>query len=173
MRIWLVVMLLLPLPARAEVVSDYVSDFVSGVICPPETTGERAAPGTVAGVTHVIEEQPPFVSDGNRVPAVIGIGFGVKATVVFAEGLPVTMVVTHPPMGPEGVTRQHFDSSISGFDRSLTFYQFDYPYELLVGRWTMSAMSGETVIYQTSFDVVPPRQMPELAGVCGYENLLS
>lgn len=173
MRFAIALAIFAPLTATAETVSDFVAGFESGVICPPPTTGERSAPGTVAGVTHVIEDNPPFVSVQNRVPAVKGIGFGVKASVVFAEGLPVTMVLTHPPMGAEGVTSQEFTSHLSGDTRSITFYQFDYAYELLVGRWTMQALSGDTVIYATEFDVLPPEEVPELAGICGFENLLS
>ena len=173
MRLALALAIFSPLTATAETVSDYVAEFESGVICPPPTTGERVAPGPVAGVTHVIEENPPFVSVANQVPAVKGIGFGVRASVVFAEGMPVTMVVTHPPMGEDGVTSQEFTSHLSGESRSITFYQFDYAYELLVGRWTMQALSGDTVIYATEFDILPPDEVPELAGICGFENLLS
>jgi len=37
----------------------------------------------------------------------------------------------------------------------------------------MQALSGDTVIYATEFDILPPDEVPELAGICGFENLLS
>ncbi len=146
----------------------------SGVICPPEPVGTSPAPGTLAGTTHVINEDPPFVSNTHTVPAALGIGFGVKARAADLSGLQdVTMVVTHPPMGKQKITTQSFPTRISGLTHSVTFYQFDYAYELVTGRWQMTAMQGDTVLYQASFDVVSPQRVPELAGVCGYENLLS
>ena len=145
-----------------------------GVICPPEPVGSSPAPGTVAGTTHIIDEDPPFVSNTQIVPAVIGIGFGVKALAVDVGGLQdVILVVNHPPMRKEKIRAQSYQTRISGNAPSLTFYQFDYAYELVTGRWQMTAMQGDTVLYQASFDVVPPQKVPELAGVCGYQNLLS
>lgn len=155
-------------------VSPQIANLETGVICPPEPVGTRPAPGTVAGTTHVIDDEPPFVSNSHRVPAVLGIGFGVKAMSEDQFGLDnVTMVVTHPPMGDGAVESQNFLTSISGVDPSLTFYQFDYDYELLIGTWEMTAMHEGEVLYTTSFEIVPPSQVPELASVCGYEELLS
>lgn len=154
--------------------SDQIASFEAGVICAPEAVGERLAPDTVAGVTHTIAGEPPFVSLSRRVPAVLGVGFGVKAMVTDIEGLnDVTMVILHPPMGPDGQARQSFQTRISGLDPSLTFYQFDYDYELLPGRWQMEAHHAGEVIYRVSFDILPPQDVPELAAACGFEALLS
>ncbi|MEJ6404366.1 DUF3859 domain-containing protein [Yoonia sp. 2307UL14-13] len=154
--------------------SPEIASIETGIICPPEPVGTRPAPGTVAGTTNVIGDEPPFVSNSHRVPAVLGIGFGAKSLSESAFGLDnVTMVVTHPPMGDGAVESQNFLTSISGADPSLTFYQFDYDYELLIGTWRMTAMHKGEVLYTTSFEVVPPSQVPELASVCGYEALLS
>jgi len=151
-----------------------IETLESGVICPPESTGTRPAPDTVAGVTNVVAETPPFVSTVNKVPAVMGIGFGAKAMTDSALGIDgVTMTITHPPMGPEKATEQSFQTSISGTDTSITFYQFDYDYELLPGTWTMTATVGDEVLYTTQFQVVPPKQVPELAAICNFESLLS
>ena len=145
-------------------VSPDISAIEAGVICPPETVGSSPAPDTIAGTTHLIDEEPPFVSNARVVPAVLGIGFGVKAQTPIEGGInQITMVVAHPAMGNEGVESQSF----------LTFYQFDYSYELLPGSWTMTAMRADEVLYQVDFEIVPPDLVPELAGVCGYENLLS
>ena len=38
-------------------------------------------------------------------------------------------------MGPTKATSQTYQSFISGVDPSLTFYQFDFDYELLPGIW--------------------------------------
>lgn len=155
-------------------VSPDISAIEAGVICPPETVGSSPAPDTIAGTTHLIDEEPPFVSNARVVPAVLGIGFGVKAQTPIEGGInQITMVVTHPAMGNEGVESQSFLTRINDVEPSLTFYQFDYSYELLPGSWTMTAMRADEVLYQVDFEIVPPDLVPELAGVCGYENLLS
>ena len=164
-------------PALAQT-SDMTSPLLfshqAGVICAPEVIGTNPAPDTVAGVTNSISEEPPFISNGRRVPAVMGVGFGIKAMAVDPIGMtPVTMTITHPAMGNKKIKRQSFATRISGENPSLTFYQFDYAYELLPGLWTMEAMYGDTLIYRTTFKVVPPHQIPELAKVCGFEDMLS
>lgn len=155
-------------------VSPDISVIEAGIICPPETVGSSPAPDTIAGTTHIIDEEPPFVSTTRVVPAVLDIGFGVKAQTPIEGGInQITMVVTHPAMGDTGAESQSFLTRISDVEPSLTFYQFDYSYELLPGPWTMTAMRDDEVLYQVDFEVVPPDVVPELAGACGYEDLLS
>lgn len=162
-----------PLVAQDKT-SGAIASIETGVICPPESTGTRPAPDTVAGITNVVAEEPPFVSTVNKVPAVMGIGFGAKAMSESTFGIDnVTMTITHPPMGPQKTTQQSFLTSISGTDTSITFYQFDFDYELLPGTWTMTATDGEQVLYSTSFEVVLPQQVPELAAICNFSELLS
>ncbi len=160
-----------PLP---DTTSDQIAQIDAGVICAPETTGTAEAPGTVAGTTHLIAEEPPFAAITRVVPAVLGVGFGVKSRSETPMGLsPVMMTVTHPPMGNDSVTTQTFETTIRGADASLTFYQFDFDYELLPGIWQMTATYNETVLYRTTFEVVSPDLVPELARICGFEDLLS
>lgn len=169
---------ILPFAAFAQAVPDKTSPLIasvqSGVVCPPPTVGSSPAPDTVAGTTHLIDDEPPFVSLSNRVPAVLGIGFGTKALSEVAMGIDsVIMTVTHPPMGESGAVRQSFETRISGLDPSLTFYQFDYDYELVKGTWQMEASKNGTVLYRSTFEIVAPELVPELAAVCGFEELLS
>ena len=158
--------------AQPDKISTQIAQFEAGVICAPPTTGVSKAPDTVAGTTHLIEVDPPFVSLKRRVPAVIGIGFGVKAVGV-TDIEAVSITVSHPKMGDAGTTRQSYESHISGVGPSLAFYQFDFDYELRVGVWQIEARQGDTVLYRADFDVLPPAQVPELAGVCGFQDLLS
>ena len=160
-----------PLP---DFVASTMASVEAGVICAPETTGILDAPDTVAGTTHIIAEEPPFVAVTRRVPAVLGIGFGIKSRTVDFAGLEsVIMTVTHPPMGDGGATSQSFATTIRGTDPSLTFYQFDFDYELLPGIWQMTAASDGDILFRTTFEVLPPEQVPELAEICGFEELLS
>ena len=158
-----------------EFVSPLLGFYEAGVVCAQDTGVSREAPNTVAGTTHVVEDAPPFVSEGRLVPAVIGIGFGVRSGLDgFAGQEGVLMTITHPPFAGSGATEQSFVSTIgSRDDPGITFYQFDYGYELALGDWTMKASVGGVTLYETTFTVVSPRNLPELADVCGYLDLLS
>lgn len=153
--------------------SPQIASFRAGIFCAPVVIRTEPAPDTVAGVTNIIEDVPPFVSNGRNVPAVLGMGFGILAGAKRTMLLDVLIVVTHPPMGEAGVTRQSYYSDITNVGESMTLYQFDYDYELVQGAWTITATQGDEVLFRAGFTVVPPQQVPELAGVCGYENLLS
>jgi hypothetical protein len=161
--------------AVADIVTSSVINSVqAGILCAPDPIGSVPAPNTLAGTTHIIEAEPEFVATITTVPASLGVGFGVKAQARAVDGISeVTMVVTHPPMGPDAVTLQSFQTRINGDNPSLTFYQFDYVYELVIGTWVFTAMSGDESLFSASFEVVDPRRVPELAGLCGYLDLLS
>ena len=162
-------------PAWADLTSSAaIASIEAGVVCAPPAIGSRPAPDTLAGVTHIIAKEPEFVTNARRVPAVLDIGFGVKAQSANPNGVaPVTLRISHPEIGLTAVTEQSFVTSISGSDPSLTFYQFDYEYELVLGTWEFTAMQGDDLLYSVSFEVVDPRQVPELADVCGFLDLLS
>jgi hypothetical protein len=151
-----------------------IQSLKAGIICAQDVISLTPAPDTVAGVTNVIEGDPAFVAFSRDVPAVVGIGFGVKSQA--ADGidrLGVLITVTHPPMGDAGVIRESYTTDISSSGLSFTLYQFDYDYELVQGTWTFEATHDGKRLFRASFDVVPPQDVPELAAACGYENLLS
>ena len=159
---------------KPDMVSPLIATHESGIICAPPTLGISEAPDTVAGTTHLIKEEPNFVSQKRRVPAVIGIGFGIKAQASDIFGMPdVTVTISHPKMGKDRVKTQSFDTRISGTDKSLAFYQFDFDYELVTGIWQLEAVRGDDLLYRTTFEVLAPNEVPELATICGFENLLS
>lgn len=163
----------LPLSGVAQT-SDAIASLSAGVVCGPPVIGSSPAPDTIAGSTHIIAEDPPFIAEIRQVPAVIGIGFGVKAQARDPSGLSdVTMTVTHPPIGDAGTTTQSYRSWVSGTEPSMTFYQFDEEYERVTGTWTFTATHAGEELFAVSFDVVPPQALPDLAAACGYLDLLS
>jgi hypothetical protein len=173
----LVLALVFPTLAFAQSTQDKISPVMrsveAGIICAPPSAGEAEAPGTVAGTTHLISEEPPFVSKTRRVPALLGVGFGIKSQTLDIDGISdVVMTISHPPMGPTGAKSQTFTSTIRGTDPSLTFYQFDFDYELLPGTWQMQASKDGAILYRTTFEVLPANQVPELAHICGFAELL-
>ncbi|SRR5690554_1330460 len=166
--------LLFATPALAEdVVTPPVGYFEAGIVCSQEVIASEPAPDTIAGYTNVIETVPDFISTGRVVPGVIGVGFGVKSAAAGENVvLDLTVTVTHPPMGPDGVTEQSFPGRL-GSEVGISFYELELPYEVVTGEWTLTASTPKAVIWSASFTVVEPRAVPELAGVCGYADLLS
>ena len=177
LRLAIVLATILAIPVAAAP-SDRTSPAIlalkAGIICAPQVIGTNPAPDTVAGVTNVIEGDPQFISNGRQVPAVRGIGFGVKAQAADRRGLSdVIVTVSHPPMGDAGTTRQRYTAAISGDRLSMAMYQFDFDYELVQGPWTIEMSQGGEVLLRVGFEVVAPQRVPQLASVCGFENLLS
>lgn len=162
-----------PLAAQVARSADLQS-IEAGVICPPESVGYREAPGTITGRAHIIEEMPEFVSLTQMVPAVIGVGFGVRLQAVPELGTETVVVtITHPPMGKDGVRQQSFTSAVSGLGPTIAFFQFDHAYEMVLGRWSFEARRDDQLVYRAFFDVVPPQSVPQLADICNYRDLLS
>lgn len=179
MRILALLLALFAPPLAAQTVpadqtSPSVLSFEAGIICAVAPDRIDEAPDTVSGTKHVVEERPPFVSNSRRVPAVLGVGFGVSAQAVSPNGISnVTMVVTHPPFTGSDATRQSLPTRIPGGEPGITFYQFDYDYELALGHWRLTTLSPEgEVLFSVPFEVVPARAVPDLARVCDYEELL-
>ena len=156
-------------------ISPLIASFEAGVLCAEDSTVARDAPDTVAGTTHVVDEAPPFINNGRIVPAVIGVGFGIKSSVLTEQGLDTVRIrVTHPPFAGSGATEQSFMTTIGAQNApSITFYQFDYAYELALGDWTMTASTGGVTLYEQTFTVVAPTLLPELSGLCGSSDYLS
>ncbi len=166
----------LPLPVAAQGADEVgggIAAFEAGIICAPEVTGTLPAPDTVAGVTNIVDGPVEFVSRGRNVPAVLGMGFGARAQAKSKDLYAVTVVVTHPPMGAQSQTRQSYQTVVRADQKSVTLYQFDFDYELVPGPWVIEAYDGDVLLYRANFNVVVPSLVPELASICGYENLLS
>lgn len=164
--------------APGDHVSPLLSAFQAGIVCAQDTGETAPAPGTIAGFTNIITTEPDFVSPTRRVPAVLGIGFGVKSRARRPPGYDTVLVtVTHPPMGANGVTVETYITAIRGEDGtpglSITLFQFDTDYELVTGPWTISASEAGKQLFHAKFTVLPPREVPELAQVCHYQGLLS
>lgn len=180
MRIWTlgIGVALTSSPVFAEstdFVSPLLGTFEAGVLCAPDTQENRAAPDTIAGQTHVIDETPPFVSRGRVVPAAYGIGFGASAGLMSEDGMDnVTITFTHPPFKGFTATEQSFLSHIGPKDDpAISYYQFDHDYELALGTWVMTAEKEGATLFEVTFTVVPPSALPGLAAACGYTDLLS
>lgn len=141
-----------------------------GAFCQLASVGEVPAPGTHADKIDLMPVVPDIRWPGTSVPAVPGISFGVRST--SPEGVifdPVVIELRHPPFGGIGPSRQIYITRLGGDGASINAYSFDLPEELVTGMWTLRATHDGQVLYEVSFDVVPPALLPQITGGCdGY-----
>lgn len=167
----------LPLAALPDYFHPTIASFEAGIYCAREPVRFSEAPGTVAGVTNIIDQVPDFIANGRFVPAEIGLGFGliykIKQSGSEQDVLNITMTTHHPPMGPNNVTTQEYITQRVGGEESFSLYAFDFEYELLPGPWLLEARNGETLLFRVGFSVVDPETHPELSEICELRNLAS
>lgn len=164
--------LALAAPAGAELplrLASDVAELTRGLICAPPPAGRREAPDTAFGWIHVPDEPIVIRREGTTVPAVLGIGLGVRFRLHGEAPRLLRYVVEHPPMEPQGRTRQSWDGWTRG-EGEHVFFQFDLPEELLPGLWSFTAFDGRHEVFHATFKVVTPEEAPELAQLCEDEE---
>ncbi|MCU0802654.1 MAG: DUF3859 domain-containing protein [Rhodobacteraceae bacterium] len=163
----LVMMLVTAAPARPmdPVIGPMMADVQFGVFCALTPTGRAAAPGTLSGWIHQIDG--PFAFDWpgqNRVPARIGIAFGVIATAA-PDGFVADAEIR--VFRPGATTPETWQSSFGDQEPSLAFFRFDRPDELIPGRWAFEASQAGNRLYRVEFEVLPPAESAGVAAACG------
>lgn len=162
-RVWPALVLTVAGAATAPAATETpgVAEFDYGYFCALEPVDEGVAEGTISGTVSFVEGPPPFIATGPLVPARIGIGFGVHVRARDGFAGDVTVVIEHPPMGPDRVTRQVWITHLSADERDYLGYSFDYEYELVTGPWRMSASSDGRLVYAAEFEVLAAALMPD------------
>ena len=151
-----------------------VAEVSYGLNCAVEITGSMEAPDTDRGQVDVFDTPPELSPLGQVVPALLGLGFGVRARA--ADGVTITgatFTVHHPPFPGRGTTTQSWRASYSDSAFSTHLYRFDFPYEAVTGTWVMHATYEGETLYRIPFTVVPPEAYPGAATLCDPESLLS
>ena len=160
--------------AELYVDDSLVVDVTYGLNCAVDIVGSMEAPGTERGQVDVFDRPPELDPQGQLVPALMGMGFGVRARA--ADGVSIigaTFRVTHPPFGGSGTTEQTWSASYTDGSHSTHLYRFDYPHEAVTGTWVMEASHEGRVLYRIPFTVVPPEAYPGSDDLCDPEGLLS
>ncbi|WP_323034614.1 DUF3859 domain-containing protein [Pararhodobacter sp.] len=153
--------------------SPQVETLVPGLFCAAEERNQRAAPETIAGFVYEPVNPVAMVAEGQVVPAMIGLGFGVRFTLADAEDAALDYTVTHPPMPPGMVTVQRWGSTLTGGNVGTVFFQFDVPEELQPGDWSFAATRDGAPVFRVGFTVRPASELPALVGLCQGGSLLS
>jgi len=136
------------------------------------TVGQESTPETALGRNQLVDPfQDVPVRRADQLEACFGTRFGVKfrlkgedAASAPADGVPITVEVSHPPMrAPDGrtLTVSRWPGAAVPYTR-FTGWEFEEPYELLPGTWTVALRNGNRLLDQHSFqvtirnDCVPP-----------------
>ncbi len=122
---------------------------------------------------HVPDTPVQLVAPGNVAPAVLGLGFGVRFRLADGAETQMRYTVTHPPMPPQGTTRQQWNSVVGGGDVDTAFFQFDIPEELQPGDWQFSVEADGEALFTMAFTIRPAAELPALAALCRGGALLS
>jgi hypothetical protein len=159
----LLLLAVLASPAAAE-----VTLVEAGVICPRPVTGEmQEAPGTEAGFIRLVERDPTFDALSRQVPLIDLMSFGIRAALDAGQGAqPVTVVITHPPMGDRDVTRQEWETVLLPGQVKLSLFTFEAPYEMIPGAWTFGIEQDGERLLDVPFDVVPAGSAGPVESVC-------
>lgn len=150
-----------------------VQSLTRGLICAPPEAGRREAPDTASGWIHVPDVPIDIRIEGVVAPALLGTGFGVRYVLDGAAPVPVRYIVSHPPLPPDGLTQQSWESLVMPGAPEQVFFQFDIEDELQPGRWSFAAHSGATELFHAGFDIVAPATVPHLTGLCQGGDLLA
>ena len=112
----------------------------AGVVCPElrDTVERRAAPGTELGFVDIIADPVEFDVLTRDVPLIQRLGFGLRVRSSYADEMPITIVVEHPPFGERAVSTERWESSVAPGGGALNLFTFDERYEMVPGRWTFA-----------------------------------
>lgn len=167
-----------PCLAAAAAAQSYAHEPVvmidHGIICQVTPEGSREAPDTIMGAINLVGQNREMDITTRVVPAKTGISFGVKFTLLPGAGdRDVTVIVTHPPMGPEGITRETWVAPLAEGRNSLNLFTFEYPYELVTGEWIMAIEEGGERLMEQRFEVVSELAAPAVLSVCYGQDFVS
>lgn len=161
--IFLFCVYLYPSLALSEAAAPGATHFEYGFFCAVETVDTQEAKDTISGVVNLIEGPPPFLKKTTIIPGQLGIGFGIHVTVNPNFVGQATVVTVHPPMGPDKVIKETWQSDYQLDDINYNGFTFEYDYELVFGDWSISAHQDGREIYSVDFQVVDPRFLPPVS----------
>ncbi len=139
---------------------DLIAEIEYGLICNAQITGTTDAPDTDSGSVNILSGGVTFTSHSIIVPAILGVSFGVKSRTGQGPIEDVTIRVTHPPLIGTGTTEQSWQGYMQSSQLLAQLYKFEFPSELALGTWTISAYKGEVLLYSVPFTVVSPANAP-------------
>lgn len=131
------------------------------ILCTPLNRHQEPAPDTEAGFIEIPDEDLTVIAEGQAVPAVLGMAFGV-AIVPGQDLSDIKMIARRPGRAAADV----YVSQFHGGEESTNFFSFDVESELIPGIWTFEAWEGNSRLYRVDFQVLPAGAKPDLVAMC-------
>lgn len=140
----------------------------AGIICPRASEGAMVeAPGTEAGFIRQIEADLTFDLPDRTVPTMDQLSFGFRVALKpGAPALPVTVVITHPPIGPRGVQREEWADILTPGTTNMNLFTFELDYEKVPGDWTFGIELDGTPVITVPFDVTESENQGRVERAC-------
>lgn len=131
-----------------------------GIFC-DGVDGERVpAPDTELGYIEIAPEQVEISLVRQKLPAEIGLAFGVIPHV--SRDVAV-LIKVHRPGRP---TPESWESTLWKDNPGPSYFTFDYPHEQVPGLWALEAWEGDHRLYRVEYLITPPGSDPALTGLC-------
>lgn len=129
-----------------------------GLFCQVDRLGSEPAPETLSGTVHLIDGTQRPVRQTQLIPGLLGRGFGTVVSLPPGRRLPLPVMVEvlHPPMGPDGITRQAWPSILGSSGPTVSTWSFDLPAEVVPGDWRFRMLAGREVLLEIPFRVSLP-----------------
>ena len=152
-----------------------LESFEYGYICDFIQQGrESEAPDTNAGRVRRGGGTLEFDVQGDQIPGLPGVAFGIQFVTDPAIGEQmVTMVTHHPSFGPGYLESESWPSLVTGGTVSARYFYFEYDYELVPGPWTMEVFLGDELIVRQDFTVFDGPAARALMNACPADGMLS
>lgn len=170
-------MLFSPLPVLAAGISlneTYVGNLRFGLVCGSDTAETLPAPDTAQGTIQKREDWQKILVETQVIPLTKGMALGVDVSPVGPRNIEdVEIHVTHPPYADSGLTLERWQTEFTASGSNLNFFEFEFPYEMVEGPWTIEARTERGTLYSVTFQVVSPETLPELADLCDGISLTS
>jgi hypothetical protein len=156
-----------PGPLLADRADPQIVLLDHGVLCDVKIDGHRDAPGTESGRINVIPQTREIDVTTARVPARLGLSFGIRAALSpDADPVDARIVVTHPPLGETGVTVQSWTARLEPGEPALNLFTFEYAYETVTGRWRFEITGPDGTMLRQVFEVVGGLAVPAVQEAC-------
>ena len=139
-----------------------------GVYCKAEGPSTRLpAPGTVLGYVHITRTDTEATVVTTRVPATLGIAFGVALRAPADQpDFNAEFRITHPTATPGERITERWVSHFSPQGPVLNQFRFEFPEELNTGLWVMEVYHADARIFRQAFEVVAPEAAGDILAQC-------
>jgi hypothetical protein len=138
-----------------------------GIVAPHPRGKTVATPQTPSGVTQLPELPPRITTTTDRIPAKLGVQFGIAYEITGLaakddEEVEVELSVSFPDMTkPDGSVTKGFNYTAKspvagGVLCGVSFYSFDHEYELAVGTWRFEVRQAGKTMASKAFTVHTP-----------------